>query len=257
MHKNFLERVVEGKVRSALWQEHLNRYLFVMRFVPKRVVLDVACGTGYGTELLSKSADFIVGADISREALRYANEHYTENADKNFVLTDANNLPFRDDVFDVVVSFETIEHLDRCDLFLQGIKSVLKINGALIISTPNSKVDSFAKSSKPSNPFHIREFTGREFSKILCMFSSKKHFYGQCRYTLKDWLLQICGAYLPPFLKSSLNHFGFISQMSSPKINNENKLSSLSVYCVKKIRDFYPICSPRFFIAVVKNDKKQ
>lgn len=251
---SYLERVNPDKVRYALWQEHINRYTFALGAVSGKVVLDVACGTGYGSKLISKTASLVVGVDISRKALIYATNHYRKNPNTEFVLADANNLPFRDSAFEIVVSFETIEHLARYGNFLQEIKYILKMSGRLIVSTPNGKIYSSSRQAKPRNPFHFKEFGSDEFSQVLSIFSPKMQFYGQCPYTLKDLLFQILDKHLPlslKFLFSKLNKT--ISESSVLQMDMAKTIDPK--YHVRKIWDLYPIYCPRFFIVVVKNEK--
>jgi ubiquinone/menaquinone biosynthesis C-methylase UbiE len=250
---SFLERVTLGKVDYALWQEHVSRYYFALNFVSQKVVLDVACGTGYGTELISKTADLVVGVDVSRDALTYAMNHYGKTH-IGFVLADARNLPFQGSAFDTVVSFETIEHLIHPEVFLQEIRSILKLGGKLIVSTPNRKITTSIK-GKPANPFHLNEFYADEFSQLLGIFSPKMQFYGQCKYTLKDQLFRILDTHLPASSKVLFKTFSRIAlKPSTPQAKNIGTIDP--VYRVKKIRNFYPICIPRFFVAVVDNEKQ-
>lgn len=252
---SFLERLTPDNASYALWQEHINRYAFVLSYVSSKVVLDVACGNGYGTELISKTADLVVGVDVSRDALTYAMNHYGKTHNTEFVLADARNLPFQGSTFDTVVSFETIEHLVYPEVFLQEIRSILKLCGKLIVSTPNRKTTTSTK-GKPANPFHLNEFYADEFSQLLGIFSSKMQFYGQCKYILKDQLFRILDTYLPPSSKVLFKTFSRIAlKPSTPQAKNIGTIDP--VYRVKKIRNFYPICIPRFFVAVVDNEKQQ
>ena len=105
------ERLVIGQTDKELEIEHINRYKFAQQFVTKKRVLDAACGTGYGTQLLAQYAVSAVGVDISEEAIEYACEQY--QSDKiNFCVASVEKLPFPDASFDVVVCFETLVHID-------------------------------------------------------------------------------------------------------------------------------------------------
>jgi O-antigen biosynthesis protein len=248
----FLERVTPDSSPYALWQEHINRYNFALSYVSHKMVLDVACGTGYGTESMSKNADLVVGVDVSRDALKYAMTHYGKTQNTEFVLADACNLPFQDNTFDAVVSFETIEHLIHPSFFLQEIRKILKVDGKLIVSTPNRKIS--PSKGKPANPFHKNEFYDYEFSKLLDIFSPKMQFYGQCSYTLKDQVLHTFDRRLPASFKVPFKKLK--KPPLNPSMPHPNNLETIdAVYGVKKIRDFRAICFPFFFIVVVDNKK--
>jgi len=156
------ERMIpEFNKEDLIYAEHMARYFFAGQFVAAKNVLDVASGSGYGARYLSnKGAAKVVGVDNSREAVKYSQEKY-QTSGIEFILADAAKLPFEDDIFDIVVSFETIEHLDDQEKFLREIKRVLKKDGLLIISTPNVLV--FPK----GNTFHKKELAPLEFISLL------------------------------------------------------------------------------------------
>ena len=161
-----LERVVPNEERTKfLFQEHAIRYLFASQFVKSKTVLDAACGSGYGSSILMNAgAKKVVGIDNSSEAIEYCNKNYKkENIEFKIENCEKINL---DTMFDIIVSFETIEHLKNQDNFLSGIKRVLKDDGVFIVSTPN-------KENYPSdNPFHFNEFTESEFKMFLGKYFS-------------------------------------------------------------------------------------
>ncbi|WP_153070309.1 class I SAM-dependent methyltransferase, partial [Escherichia coli] len=100
------------EVAGQIAFEHLHRYHFASRFCQGKRVLDVACGEGYGSRILSNAASSVVGVDISAEAVAHAQGKYARGS-LEFVEASAASLPLPDDSFDVVVSFETIEHHDQ------------------------------------------------------------------------------------------------------------------------------------------------
>lgn len=158
------ERLVPGKVDLELEVEHVNRYIFASDFVKNKKVLDAACGTGYGSALLAENADEVFGVDISEEAIAYAKSNYAAS-NVNFSVANIEKLPFENDFFDVVVSFETIEHVDtqQQEKFLSEVKRVLKDGGILVISTPNRDV----YKSRGENHFHVAELSLAEFKNLL------------------------------------------------------------------------------------------
>lgn len=120
---------------------HMDRYVRAageLSKLPKPAkVLDAASGTGYGTYILSKRGGDCVGVEISKGAVHFSNGAYG-GPSVRFLEGNVAELNFPDDSFDLVVSFETIEHLNQEDQgrFLNGIKRVLRTGGKLIISAP-------------------------------------------------------------------------------------------------------------------------
>ena len=161
-----LERVLPNDERTKfLFQEHAIRYLFASQFTTSKTVLDAACGSGYGSDILLKSgAKKIVGIDNSSEAIEYCEKNY-KNENLEFKKMDCEKITLNTD-FDVVVSFETIEHLKNQDNFLSQIKNTLKNDGVFIVSTPNT--DNYPS----NNPFHYKEFTESEFKLFLGKYFS-------------------------------------------------------------------------------------
>src|SRR5258708_14124578 len=162
------ERLVPEEAVEASLQEHVARYRFARDLV-KGKILDVACGTGYGTAMLGA-----VGADLSIEALQYARRHRAA-----YVAADGARLPFGRR-FDAVVSFETIEHVPDPSRFVAECARVLKPGGLFLVSTPNRELWS-PRSPKPLQQHHIREFNRREFLEVLRPFRGE--LYGQLLLT--------------------------------------------------------------------------
>lgn len=181
------EYVVPGKTPYAIYQQHLNRYVFAGVFVKNKIVLDIACGTSYGAYyLLGKGAKYLVGIDISSDIINYATRKYAGVGKLCFIRADAISLPFPDSYADIIVSFEIIEHLEDQEEFLSECKRVLKSDGLFICSTPNKKVSSpyTEKPEKPVNPYHVKEFYPNEFSDLLCRHFGNVNLYGQCDINL-------------------------------------------------------------------------
>jgi len=180
------ERVVPGKTPQTIYDEHIYRYIFAASLTESKVVLDVACGTGYGAGYMAeKGAGQVVGADMSMAAVDYAWERFGENNKARFVCADAIRLPFADNAFDFVVSFETIEHIRQYRKFLAECRRVLKEDGSLICSTPNRRIFS-PNLAKPINTFHVKEFWPEEFYRLLRRYFADISLYGQCDVKLAD-----------------------------------------------------------------------
>lgn len=163
------ERLIPNQVDIELEIEHMQRYKFAKQFVDDKIVLDSACGDGYGSDILSEKAKEVYGIDISGEAILEARKKYTNNKIQ-FIESDITNMPLNDNKFDVVVSYETIEHIDEASqvLFMNEVKRVLKSDGVLIISTPNKSI--YSDKYNYHNEFHIKEFYKTEFIRFLRKF---------------------------------------------------------------------------------------
>ncbi len=170
------ERFVPGDPNMGLdtQQEHLLRYRATAPLVAGRRVLDAACGEGYGAALLAGTAREVVGLDLSEAAIAHARDKYARAAglaDRlGFVAGSIADLPFPDASFDVVVSFETIEHVDAAlqQRFVAEIARVLKPDGLLVMSTPNRV--NYSERPGYRNPFHVREMDPAEFRALLAPF---------------------------------------------------------------------------------------
>ena len=155
------------QIRGRGAYDHWHRYCFAADFIKDKMVLDVASGEGYGSFFLSNYASKVVGVDIDSDAVARASTKYKRD-NLDYLQGSVCSLPFNEDaLFDVVISFETVEHVSEDDQerFLKEIKRVLKKDGLLIMSTPN-KVP-FGRLVGCKIPFHDREFTENEYETYL------------------------------------------------------------------------------------------
>jgi len=164
------ERIIPGNFESRdeylLWLRHLFAYKFAQDITPKdSFVLEVGCGEGYGTSLLSKNVAKIIGLDIDNKTILHASKKY-ESRNCIFKLYDGKNIPYSNDTFDVVISFHVIEHIKEDLNYISEIYRVLKKNGLLIITTPN-RTYRLKPGQKPFNRFHVREYNPQELEKTL------------------------------------------------------------------------------------------
>ncbi|MEW6425530.1 MAG: class I SAM-dependent methyltransferase [Bacillota bacterium] len=162
------ERVVPGKTPENVYVEHVARYNFALAYVKGKTVLDVACGTGYGTAILASEAGSVVGIDLDRETIAYARQNYP-HPEVTYLLGDILRLPLPDESVEVVACFETIEHVADDRKCLQELRRVLQPGGICLLSTPNRAVFSPGKTltDQPGNIFHHREYTLDEFRDLL------------------------------------------------------------------------------------------
>jgi 2-polyprenyl-3-methyl-5-hydroxy-6-metoxy-1,4-benzoquinol methylase len=162
--------------------EHLHRYFEAKKYVNAGdTVLDLACGSGYGTDILSQVKDTTVyGGDIQADVIADCSKDWEANKSLHFEVMDATGLRFDDGFFDKIVSLETIEHLTAYKKMVSEFARVVKADGTVIISTPNIKVSS--PDGIVVNPYHTQEFTYNELTDVLNAAFSDVKMYGQ-KYT--------------------------------------------------------------------------
>jgi 2-polyprenyl-3-methyl-5-hydroxy-6-metoxy-1,4-benzoquinol methylase len=156
------ERWVDGFVPLSTAIAHRRRYAFAATRAPGRRVLDLSCGAGCGSYALATAgAAEVVGVDLDPDAVRYARLRYHHDR-CSFHRADAESWT-PEQPFDLVVSFETIEHLQRPAEMLATLKRSLAPDGEALISTPVALTDV----ERPSNPYHIHEWTVAAFEALL------------------------------------------------------------------------------------------
>jgi len=163
------EYCIPGKTPTRIEADHLARYRFAVRYVQAKSVLDIACGVGYAAPiLLDGGALSYQGVDIRKELVEYAQGHYG-SARANFDVGDICHFD-SDESYDVITSFETIEHIPEYWSAIENLYRLLKSRGVLLISSPNRSVTSpcaLTLTDKPSNPYHAQEFTPDELLEVL------------------------------------------------------------------------------------------
>lgn len=153
------ERLMPGLQQGELVvAEHFARYRWASAFVPGKAVLDAASGEGYGTDQLAAAgAASVIGVDIAADAVAHAAKKYGHDYRQG----DVTALPVDDASLDVVVSFETIEHVADPAAAIKEFRRVLRPDGVLVISTPN------AAKYTVENEFHVKELSRDEFTEVL------------------------------------------------------------------------------------------
>jgi ubiquinone/menaquinone biosynthesis C-methylase UbiE len=170
------ERIVPDDEPSGIVALHLKRYLFAQPYCTGKVVLDAACGTGYGSAELARVATRVVGVDLDEQAVEYARSRYGGD-NIEFESMDVTALRFADESFDAVVSFEAIEHLEDGAAFLREVVRVLRPSGTFIVSTPNAA----RTTEHPANPFHRVEYAREDFARLLAQHFQMVELFGQRR----------------------------------------------------------------------------
>jgi len=146
------------------------RHLAAYRYVFQRVrtgyrALDLGCGEGYGSYVLSSRASEVVGYDIYPEVIRVAEEKYLRFAENlSFRTYDGVRIPEKDGSYDLIACFQVIEHVEDPGFFLAEINRILKPQGTLVLSTPNRLT--FSPDGKV-HTHHVQEFSPVEFRSLL------------------------------------------------------------------------------------------
>ncbi len=169
---------------SRWWGEHLHRYNEALPYINSNdVVLDIACGTGFGTDMLAtRTQGKVIGGDIAADAIAECRAHW-EKTNLEFKVLDGTQLDFTDGYFDKIVSFETIEHTTGYPYMIAEFARVLKPGGFLILSTPNRDITS--PDGVIENPYHTQEFSYEELKKLLEVSFPRIQVWGQ-RYNRYD-----------------------------------------------------------------------
>jgi SAM-dependent methyltransferase len=174
------ERFLPG-LPGEIAHEHLHRYAFARRFAQGRRVADVACGEGYGAALLAGVSAEVTGIDLDPATIAHASAAYGR-PNLRFAAASATALPLSDASVDLVVSFETVEHVDAAAqaAMLREFARVLRPGGLLLISSPNRPEYSEARDYR--NPFHVHELDRSELAVLLDAGFPARRWYRQRRY---------------------------------------------------------------------------
>ncbi len=187
--------VPNGQSEDSFYLEHIQRYDFAKPFIRQKKVLDLGCGSGYGSfELIKLGAKKVEAVDISSKAINYAKKNY-HHKNLFFRVADATSIPFPDNSFDVIVSFEVIEHIKNYQMFIKEAFRVLKKPGYFIFSTPNK--DQYRANT---SAYHYKEFNPTDLKQLFKKYGGLK-LYGQ--YFLNQ-----------KFIDQEINYFKRYNQLS-------------------------------------------
>jgi len=185
---NATERIDPIRESIGVLSVHLKRYEFAVDYCRGKKVLDAACGAGYGSARLVRDAASVTGIDIDPEAIAYGRRHYGL-ARLEFQVGDVTQTSFAESDFDVICSFETIEHLDDIPAYLREMIRILNPCGTYIVSTPRRS----RTTHRPSNPYHTIEFSRADFESLLQRHFYQVKIYGQRRRQseIHYWITQL------------------------------------------------------------------
>jgi 2-polyprenyl-3-methyl-5-hydroxy-6-metoxy-1,4-benzoquinol methylase len=173
------ERIIPKQLKptNGMLLEHIARYYFATPYIQGRV-LDIACGTGYGCHMVAKErkreVTEIIGVDNDLETLSYANREYNHQK-VTYMQGNAVDpqLPEQLGMFDTILSFETIEHVEDDQMFMDNLYKMLKPGGILVLSSPFGR----GRGMPTSEPFHIHQLTPEEFKELFVRFSNVDIYY--------------------------------------------------------------------------------
>lgn len=164
--RHILNENFNNKSELYLHLMHIATYEYAKNFVKNKKVLDYGCGSGYGTHMLSQVAENVTGADISEEAVDFARKEFHSPNLRFMKIAELGN-----EKFDIITSFQVIEHVPNDYEYTDKLKKLLNPRGVLIISTPDKTHRLFKYIQQPWNIFHLKEYTAESLEKMLL-----KHF---------------------------------------------------------------------------------
>ena len=159
------ERILLAKETPLMIARHFCAYKYAQSFVKGKEVLDIGCGEGYGSDFLASSAKSVLGIDYDLAVIDYAKDKY-HKAGLEFSVMDIKNLDSLSRKFDVICSFQNIEHIQDTGNLLKNIAGLLYDNSVFICSTCNIR-DASLGSKVPANKFHVKEYWADEFKELL------------------------------------------------------------------------------------------
>jgi 2-polyprenyl-3-methyl-5-hydroxy-6-metoxy-1,4-benzoquinol methylase len=170
------ERFTPECVRE-IWYEHVHRYALARSIATGKRVLDIACGEGYGSAILAPVARSVVGVDVSADAIAHARARYGLLPNVAFREADATRFDPGSERFDLVLSFETLEHVDAQEELAATLAAAMADGGSALISSPDKAV--YSDASGYRNEFHVRELYRDELVALLSRHFRHVRLYGQ------------------------------------------------------------------------------
>jgi SAM-dependent methyltransferase len=187
------ERTLPDIPEENYWyRRHLAVYEWIGARVAGRRVLDMACGEGYGSEVLSRSAASVVGVDANPEAHEHARVRYQrENLRFDRGVVETYGQP---QSLDAVVFLQTIEHVRDPQAVLEHFRALLAPGGVAYVSTPNLLTLAGPDREKSDNPWHVREYRAHEFDQLCRSVFAEVDLLGLFharKLRLHGWALQL------------------------------------------------------------------
>ncbi len=168
---------IQSKGEYLAFLKHLFAYDLLKKYKSSdKCALEIGFGSGYGSDYAAPFFKTLDCVEVDDEAVRYAQATY-KHPNLTFKQFNGARLPYADDTFDVVYSFQVIEHVPKDDEFLKEAKRVLRPNGVLIITTPN-RLYRLKDGEKPRNRFHLREYSPSQLKDVVLKVFPKTTLQG-------------------------------------------------------------------------------
>ena len=156
----------ENETQHILFLKQKKAYEYAATHVSGKHVLDYGVGSDFGTLLLSQHASRVVGVDVFPKTIAFCKKFHRKPNTKFIRIRDSYTTPFPDNHFDVVTSFQVIEHIKDVERYLRELHRVLKPGGTIIITTPNKEYR-LLPFQKPWNDDHLREYSKQGLQKEM------------------------------------------------------------------------------------------
>lgn len=233
-------RIIPKETPPKFYAEHLKPYEFVKINAKGKRILEVGCGDGYGSAYLSEVASEVIGTDYEKDVILTAQNKYRA-PNLSFLCMEANNLRFEDSLFDIVCSFQVIEHIPEEKIlhYLSEVKRVLKDEGEFCLSTLNLEHTMKSPLTYKKNPAHCKEFRLIELRDLLSQLFPDIEISG-LHLTLKHRFYQ-------RLKKSGI--FNFLPNTMNPVSRFYNKVTTKDFLItrnnLKEAIDFICVCKKR------------
>lgn len=201
--------IKKGKIDRSNFDANIQFLDKTMLLKKDIMILEIGCGAGRLTNHLTNKGFNVVGFDISRTLIKEGNRRYSDA--KTFIASGETNMPFKDSFFDIVLSFDVLEHIPKTDKHLLEIKRILKPDGYYLLQTPNKFTNILFEVIKN------RSFT--EHRKYHCSL----HSYWQLKKRFQNNGFNIIFCNVPvvnDFIESKIvEQFGFIGEVALKILN--------------------------------------
>lgn len=229
-------RIIPEEIPPKFFAEHLKPYEFVLPYAFGKNILEVGCGDGYGSAFLAEKASEVISIDYDEATVLQARNKYRA-PNLSFMRMDATTLQFEDSLFDIICSFQVIEHIpeNKIPLYLSEIERVLKDNGKFFLSTLNLSHTMKCPLTYTKNPAHCKEFTLAELKDLLLTKFSNVEIYG-LHLTLKHNFYQRLKkigifSYFPDVINPVSRFYKKVTTKDF-KINSDNLQKAIDFICI-------------------------